>query len=259
MSSLAFDSIDGPHTNGTLTAINLEGLEKPKNSFTIWDFSDPDSVKACVDMSDQDIGGSSNASFVHVPASSSEPAHAHFSGHISNELPKDDDNVQRTGYAAWRTEPRPATMFGKSLWDVEHYKYLGIRLKSDSRKYKVNVQTESVEYTDLHQHRLYVRHPGQWETVLIRWEDFVRTNHGIIVEPQSEMLRNQVRTIGVGLTDRLPGAFDFRISNIWATNGPEPTDGVEYENPERRFIPRELKMPVGAVPKQVGFEAKKGA
>lgn len=106
------------------------------------------------------------------------------------------------------------------------YTYLAMRIKSDGRSYFVNVQTESVVPTDLHQHRLFAKRPGEWETVIIKWNDFVRTNHGFVVEPQTEMLRQKVRSIGVGLTDRVPGPFELCIERMWATNnmseGDEP-------------------------------------
>lgn len=191
-------------------------------------------------MSDTDIGGFSKAVLEHVPGSAHEPSHAHFTGQISNQLPDRDNPIERSGYAAFRTRDRPATLWGRSLWDVEHYAFLALRVKSDGRKYKVNIQTESVELTDLHQHRLYTRKPGEWETILIKWTDFVRTNHGVIVEPQSEMLRERVRTIGVGLTDRVAGPFNFRISKIWATNGLS-TDEIEESGQSRpEYIPRGL-------------------
>ena len=100
---------------------------------------------------------------------------------------------------------------------------MALRVKSDGRRYSVNVQTETIVYTDIHQHRLYARRPGQWETILISWNDFVRTNYGTVVEPQTEMLRQKVRTIGIGLTDRVPGPFDLSIAGIWAAN--EVNDG----------------------------------
>lgn len=98
------------------------------------------------------------------------------------------------------------------------YAYLALRIKSDGRKYFVNLQTDSIVPTDLHQHRLYARRPGEWETVLIQWNEFVRTNHGVVVEPQSELLRQKVRTVGISLIDRIPGPFDLSIERIWATN-----------------------------------------
>jgi NADH dehydrogenase [ubiquinone] 1 alpha subcomplex assembly factor 1 len=110
-------------------------------------------------------------------------------------------------------------LFGKSLWDIDPWAYLALRIKSDGRAYFVNVQTDSVEPTDIHQHRLFAKRPGEWETVLINWNEFVRTNHGHVVEPQSEMLRQKVNSIGIGLTDRVPGPFELCVERIWASNG----------------------------------------
>lgn len=189
-------------------------------------------------MSDNDIGGYSSASIQFVPRSATEPSHIFFTGQISNKIPTGETDVERTGYAAFRTQDRPPTMFGKSLWNVDQYKYLALRLRTDGRKYKVNLQTESLVYTDLHQHRLYTRRPGQWETVLIKWNDFVRTNHGMVVEPQSEINKEKVRTIGIGLTDRLPGTFQMSVNRIWACNGLTKEELDEAEEDEARYVPK---------------------
>ena len=127
----------------------------------------------------------------------------------------------------WRNKDRPFTIFGRSLWNVDPYAYLALRVKSDGRKYFVNVQTESIVYTDIHQHRLYAKRPGEWETVLIKWSDFVRTNYGQAVEPQTEMLTQKIRSIGIGLTDRIPGPFDLAIERVWATNGAREENHID--------------------------------
>lgn len=184
-------------------------------------------------MSDADIGGFSNASLEQVAKTSSQPAHARFHGTISTDLPRNRPQVQRTGYAGWRNKDRPATIFGKSLWDLDPYTYLALRVKSDGRKYFVNVQTESIVYTDLHQHRLHAQKPGEWETVLIELNAFVRTNHGEVVEPQTEMMRQKIRTVGVSLTDRVPGPFDLAFSRIWASNQTEDEDVIGDEGKGR--------------------------
>ncbi|KAF4582996.1 complex I intermediate-associated protein 30 [Ophiocordyceps camponoti-floridani] len=97
--------------------------------------------------------------------------------HLGNP-PPNRPKTARSGYAAFRTPDQPPTLFGRSVWDVDPYAYLALRVKSDGRAYFVNLQAESVEMTDLHQHRLFVRRPGVWETVLLPWSDFVRTNYG---------------------------------------------------------------------------------
>lgn len=205
------------------SAIKQEGIRTPTTPYHLLDFSDPATISACKTMSDADIGGFSQVSLDHIPKTAAEPAHARFHGRISIELPPNRPHIQRTGYAAWRNKDRAATIFGKSLWDIDPYVYLALRVKSDGRKYFVNVQTESIVPTDLHQHRLYARRPGEWETVLIKWNEFVRTNYGAVVEPQTEMLRQKVRTVGIGLIDRVPGPFDLAVSRVWATYG--PSDG----------------------------------
>lgn len=183
-------------------------------------------------MSDADTGGFSKVALEYIPQKASDPAHARFHGNISIDLPRNKPQVQRTGYAAWRNMDRGPTIFGKSLWDVDPYRYLALRVKSDGRKYYVNVQTESVVYTDIHQHRLYARKPGEWETILIKWRDFVRTNYGQAVEPQTEILTQKVRTVGIGLTDRVPGPFDLAIQKVWATNGLSEDEKLEDRRKE---------------------------
>lgn len=211
----------------TRIALAQEGVRGPMTPYSLLELSDPDVVQACKIMSDADIGGSSIATLDHVLGTSSEPAHARFHGSISTDLPRHRPQVQRTGYAGWRNKDRPPTLFGKSLWDVDPYTYLALRVKSDGRKYFVNIQTESIVYTDLHQHRLHARKPGEWETVLIEINSFVRTNHGEVVEPQTEMMRQKVRTVGVSITDRVPGPFDLSIGSVRASNGSETVDNVE--------------------------------
>ncbi|KAI0476219.1 complex I intermediate-associated protein 30-domain-containing protein [Xylariaceae sp. FL0804] len=243
-------------------AIKLEGIKGPSGPMPLHSFHTSDSIGDCKVMSDVDIGGSSQASLDWVPpdnatsatattsstsGSTTNPNHhpittttttsvktpapppsfgyARFHGNISTALPAHKPDVVRTGYAAWRTSDRPPTLFGKALWDVDMYTYLALRVRSDGRRYLVNVQTESVVPTDLHQHRLFtVRPPGEWETVLIRWNDFVRTSAGFVVEPQGEMLRRKVRSVGLGLTDRVPGPFELHVERVWATNDASEAD-----------------------------------
>ncbi|KAK5001825.1 hypothetical protein LTR39_006846, partial [Cryomyces antarcticus] len=135
-------------------AIKLEGIRKRTTPFPLIHFDDASSLEACKTISDADVGGFSHASLDYVPPSSSEPAHVRFHGNISLDLPPNRPEIQRTGYAAWRTKDRPPTLFGKSLWDIDPYRYLALRVKSDGRAYFVNLQTESIVPTDIHQHRL---------------------------------------------------------------------------------------------------------
>lgn len=196
-------------------------------------------------MSDDLIGGSSKSSLDFVSDPSSEeasspptssdsdpppPSFARFHGLISTSLPPDRPTIQRSGYAAFRTPDQAPNVFGRSIWDIDPYTYLAMRIKSDGRAYFINLQTEAVEPTDLHQHRLFAKRPGHWETVMVKWNDFVRTNYGFVVEPQTELLRQKMRSVGVGLTDRVEGPFELCIESVWATN--QVTEGATVLNPE---------------------------
>lgn len=222
----------------TAIAIKLEAVKGPSGPRPLYEFHDEDSVKKCILMSDNLIGGSSKSHLDFVTeehgcisprnpsASNTTPtaphpqpsSYARFYGQISTALPDDKPVIKRSGYAAFRTPDQAPTLFGRSVWDIDPYTYLALRIKSDGRSYFVNVQTEGVEPTDLHQHRLFAKRPGQWETVLVGWNDFVRTSYGFVVEPQTELLRQKVKTIGIGLTDRVEGPFELCIEKMWATN-----------------------------------------
>ena len=232
-------------------AVKMEGIHRPTKPFPIIRFDEDGSIDRCKVMSDQDMGGFSRASLTYhhgsrrrdshqategdekdskgaVIEQGEEPPHALFKGSISTELPPNKPDVQRSGYAAFRTRDRGMSLFGKLLWDIDPYTYLALRVKSDGRRYFVNIQTESIVPTDLHQHLLPCFTPGQWETVTIPFSAFVRTNYGMVVEPQREMMRQKVRSVGIGLTDRLPGPFELQIADVYATNRPpEKTLGRE--------------------------------
>lgn len=220
--------------NQPFPALNLEGIKGPSGPYELYSFHDPESRQGVAVFSDADVGGHSKAHLDWVPHAPDNPnGHVRFHGSISTELPKNRPDIERSGYAAWRTLDRRRTIFGKSLWDIDPYTFLAMRFKSDGRSFLINVQTESVVPTDLHQHRLFAKRPGEWETGLIRWNDFVRTNHGFVVEPQEEMLRQRVRTIGIGLTDRVLGPFEVCVERMWATNDPREGDVIAEPEPAK--------------------------
>jgi len=230
--------------------MNFEGVHGPSKPLPLIQFEDADSLERCKTMSDMDIGGFSTVNIDYVPKSTTEPAHAHFHGSISTDLPPDRPDVFRTGYAAWRTLDRGYTIFGKTVWDIDPYRFIALRVNSDGRKYFVNIQTESIVPTDIHQHRLYTRTPGQWETVLIPLNEFVRTNHGMVVEPQREMLRQKVRTIGLGSIDRVLGPFSLRVAGIWATNWADGEDQQQEYSWSLKENKKEFELDTDRMPEQ---------
>ncbi|KAI5357431.1 Putative complex I intermediate-associated protein 30 [Septoria linicola] len=247
-------------------AVKMEGLHIPIKPFPLIKFDEPLSPERCKMMCDSDVGGFSRASLTYVPGAAhvertagegsdikkggvivnapahegEEPSHAVFAGSISTELPPNRPQIQRSGYAGFRTRDRGMSLFGKLLWDLSPYSYLALRIKSDGRKYFVNFQTESIVPTDLHQHLLPSYSPGEWETVTIPFSALVRTNYGQVVEPQKEMMSTKVRSVGISLIDRVPGPFELKIADIYATNRPpERKAGQEETGFDLSFEPED--------------------
>jgi len=176
------------------------------------------------------------------PHTTSPKTYGLFHGSISTKLPN-RRHVQRSGYAGWRTlEPKPF-LWGPRFHDLELFKYLAFRVKTDGRNYFVNVQTDSIEQTDLHQHRLFTKNTvggrgllpetgeegwreAEWETVLIRMDAFVRTSYGFVVPDQKTMLGQRVRSVGMSVIDRVEGPYRLAVHSIWATNK-APEQAVE--------------------------------
>jgi NADH dehydrogenase [ubiquinone] 1 alpha subcomplex assembly factor 1 len=274
-------SIDEFKRQATI-AVQMQGMLVPKKPFFMAKFDTPASIPQCKVMCDStSFGGFSKASLTwqagesssssssdatttpttpttsaattngkkdasDYPNTSANPPHALFTGTISTALPPNKPEIMRSGFAAWRTHDRGMWLFGRLLFDIDPYTYLALRVKSDGRKYFINVQTESIVPTDIHQHLLPCFRPGEWETVVVPFHAFVRTNHGMVVEPQREMLRQKVRSIGIGLTDRVQGPFELRIAEVYATNHPPkqsadkegdvPEEAVEKVEPEKIMI-----------------------
>lgn len=213
-------------------------------------------------MADRAVGGYSTSDLTYKAAdpTTSSPSHVLWHGNISTKLPEKNPSIQRTGYAAFRSIDRGMSLLGRLFWNIDQYMFLALRVKSDGRKYFVNVQTDSIVETDIHQHRLYTkRHrgangpddPGDWETVMIKWHEFVRTNHGTVVEPQSEMLREKVRSVGIGLIDRVDGPFELGVQGFWATNGGLEKKAAREER--RKDLETAAKEPATGVSRGMGM------
>ena len=123
------------------------------------------------------------------------------------------------GYAALRSKTPQSSFFGTATWDVGQYSHLALKVRShDNRKYFVNLQTDSYLETDLYQHRLFLRTPGEWEVVMLPFDDFTLTNNGQIQEMQVDMDKYRLKTVGLSILDRLPGKFGIEIQYIRAEN-----------------------------------------
>lgn len=147
----------------------MQGITGEFDDLEIHSFRHPSSLENIRTFSDADMGGFSKVNMDLEPflneGGEEKQYYGRFHGNISIELPPDRPMIQRSGYAAWRTIQRGRTLFGQPFWNVDPYRFLALRIKSSGSKYFINIQTDSIVETDLHQHRLFAKTPGQWEII----------------------------------------------------------------------------------------------
>ncbi|ORY85668.1 complex I intermediate-associated protein 30-domain-containing protein [Protomyces lactucae-debilis] len=167
-----------------------------------------------------------STSVASIRASKEEERHRSMaSAAAATNNPSDPDSyltfegkTAQDGYAALRSKVSGSSFYGTETWDIGPYANLSLLVRGDSRKYFVNLQTDSYLATDLYQHRLFLRTPGEWEHVVLPFDDFTLTNNGQIQDHQVAMDKYRLKTIGVSILDRMPGKFKLDIKWIRAAN-----------------------------------------
>lgn len=153
----------------SITVFSMQGITGEFDDLEIHSFRHSSSLENITTFSDADMGGFSKANMDLEPfpirSGKGKQYYGRFHGNISIELPPDRPMIQRSGYAAWRTIRRGRTLFGQQFWNIDPYSFLALRIKSSGSKYFINVQTDSIVESDLHQHRLFAKTPGQWEVI----------------------------------------------------------------------------------------------
>lgn len=201
------------------------GLTGPVPELELVAFRDRTAVaERTVVFTDASLGGFSVAALDAEPLADPDAPPgtccARFHGSISIELPPNNRDVERSGFAAWRTKPPGWTLFGRAVWNCDALAFLALRVKADRSHYFVNLQTDSIVATDLYQHRLFARAPGRWETVYLPFADFVKTHEGRVLRNQEPIPKAGLTTVGLGLIDRIPGPFELRVDRIWVRSPP---------------------------------------
>lgn len=205
--------------NSTFGRIFAKLVEQAKPVLTVLNFrkNPQESLSKIMTRCDKEMGGYSSVNFDIEPKTGA----GHFHGFLNLDLPKDNPEITRSGYAMFRTrDQKESWLLGDSYWDWSQYSLLVMRVKGDRRKYLVNIQANTPLVTDLFQHRLFLHHPGEWETAVIPLSDFVMTNWGVI-QDGNELNKSEVKTVGVGLLDKQYGPFSLQIDWIKVMTGAE--------------------------------------
>ncbi|KAI8824535.1 complex I intermediate-associated protein 30-domain-containing protein [Fimicolochytrium jonesii] len=202
-----------------------------KKEMPLFQFSTVNDLQDWVVGSDADIGGLSEAYWGLTPQQT-----ALFWGSISTQIPE-GAKLERSGYAGIRSQQRPLTLFHHPRYDTTLFRYLAIRAKGDQRQWFVNLQTDSIYPTYLWQHRLYFQRPGEWETIMIPFRDFVLTSNGYVQKRQLTMDRSKIKTVGFSIV-RQPGDYALELDWVKAVNSTRTfgdydiLDPGEYIDPE---------------------------
>lgn len=232
--------------NSTLSRFFAKSADLSKTVATILDFkhSADDSLANVLTRCDKEMGGFSTVNFDIDRNTNS----GHFYGYLNLDLPKDNPEVTRSGYAMFRTkDQKESWLSGNVYWDWSNYQSLVLRVKGDRRKYLVNIQANTPLVTDLFQHRLFLNHPGEWETVVIPLNDFVMTNWGVI-QDGCEINKSEIKTVGIGLLDKQYGPYSLNVDWIKVMTGAEVEKVTEKSRSERLAISEselETDIPLG--------------
>lgn len=220
--------------NSTFSRLFAKPADYARTVHTVLDFKNNpvESLENILTRSDQEMGGYSTVNF------NLDPNHhsGHFHGYLSLDLPRENPEATRSGYAMFRTkDQKESWLSGDSYWDWSNMSSLVLRVKGDRRKYLVNIQANTPLITDLFQHRLFLNHPGEWETVVIPLNDFVMTNWGVI-QDGCELNKSEIKTIGIGLLDKQYGPYSLHIDWIKAMTGAEVENETKKSRSERLSI-----------------------
>lgn len=217
--------------NSTFSRIFAKSQYATKPVLTVLNFRKhpEESLSKVMTRCDKEMGGFSSVHFDLDPETNA----GHFHGYLNLDLPKDNPEITRSGYAMFRTkDQKESWLSGDSYWDWSEYSLLVLRVKGDRRKYLVNIQANTPLVTDLFQHRLFLNHPGEWETVVIPLSDFVMTNWGVI-QDGSELNKAEVKTVGVGLLDKQYGPYSLKVDWIKVMTGVEVEKVAEKSRIDR--------------------------
>ncbi|GAA99396.1 hypothetical protein E5Q_06094 [Mixia osmundae IAM 14324] len=189
-----------------------------KVQMTMATLRSPDDLRSFALGADSDIGGHSTA---HLDLDAD--GKGRFSGSLSSKVPQGlklgGSEINRTGYAGFRTKSRPS-IFGIQTWDTSLHQFLKLRLRNsgDSMRYFVNLQTDGPVQSDLFQHRLILGEVGKWEDVLVAFDHFTLINSGDLSETQISMMREKIRTVGISVLGPAEGDYELGIESFEAVN-----------------------------------------
>ena len=180
----------------------------PETERMLVDFSDPEVTASMIVGSDQDIGGESTCTLEYESLEDGS-SYSVFSGNISVEH---SGKAVRTGYVAMRT-PKP-----KQKLNLEPFKGLQLKVRTDYRKYHLTLTTDTWIHDDVHLGLIVGQklNPGEWNVMEIDFSNFVLLGKGKYKLFQRPPDPTTIMTLGISCQEDQPGPFRFEIEYIKA-------------------------------------------
>ncbi|KAF4323651.1 hypothetical protein BBO99_00002200 [Phytophthora kernoviae] len=151
-----------------------------------------------------------------------------FTGKLSMDCQPTEVGVVRSGYCAVRASvPRELLLHG--------YEGIRMRVMTDGRDYRVNVQMESWNPFNLYMG--FIRTPAnKWVDISLPFTDFMLTAKGYVkLDDETELDPSKLKSIGFAIADQKEGDFELRIQWIKAVAQIEKSDKGDYDDFDDRF------------------------
>ncbi|VEU20713.1 DEKNAAC101573 [Brettanomyces naardenensis] len=219
---------------------------------SLLDFNNLTTFSKIQTTSDSVLGGYSTA-YVEPYRLKNGNLVARFHGNLNQTVPANNPKVKKSGWAMFKTKNRnpkqnaqfkPFYWFQKQAnfwWDFTSYQAIHLRVANltPSRKFMLNVQTDTMSRTDLFQHRLFTSGvepeasvsvaaefndtaPAKikWEDLFIDIDDLVLTNRGVVqIQYYGEFERDRIKSVGLSISDGIFGPYDLLVDKIECIGG----------------------------------------
>jgi monofunctional biosynthetic peptidoglycan transglycosylase len=175
-------------------------LEEP---MLIFDFSEPEAVSAWYSIGDRVMGGVSSGRM------HQGEGFAVFEGEVSLE--------NNGGFFSVRSEPRAL--------DLSDHDGIALKVRGDGQRYKIGLKTDSG--FDGIVYRAGITPPaGAWTTLRVPFEEFEPVFRGARVRGAPALAADQVRSLGLLISDKQAGPFRLEVAWIGAYGPADTTQTV---------------------------------
>jgi NADH dehydrogenase [ubiquinone] 1 alpha subcomplex assembly factor 1 len=178
---------------------SLRGDFAPLHHLEVHSFANGEDIGRFQVTTDRVLGGATDASLSVKP-------YANFTAGLFTGVVdyKNTNPDSRGGFAAFRTKPDERER------DLDKFQALEMRIKTDGRRYIVNLKAQDHSPEHLWQMAVMAE-PHAWTTVAVPFSQLVLTRRGRVDIAQSPLNRSRLNGFGILLADGHNGPFKFEI------------------------------------------------